>query len=262
MTSTNPVLTPIRIDEMRQAVELLLEARRTRQPIAELPVALRPQTLNEAYAVQDRIAEALGPVGGWKVGAARAGDIPLFAPMPLLGGFARSGQMIAGTLSRMRGIEAEMAFSLGIDLPRRAMPYTRDEVLASIAACHPAIEILETAYEDPDKVDAFSRIADLQMNGGFVYGEAYPDWKKVDLAAEMATMSVDGAVRVESHAIEGFDPVHLLTWLANEGQSRTGGLQAGDWITTGSWTGKVLGGPGTEAVARFSTLGEVRVCFE
>jgi hypothetical protein len=34
--------------------------------------------------------------------------------------------------------------------------------------------------------------------------------------------------------------LRLVLWLANEAQSRTGGLLAGQWITTGSWTGKNL----------------------
>ncbi|HEY0795712.1 MAG TPA: 2-keto-4-pentenoate hydratase, partial [Acidisarcina sp.] len=60
MSVSNSVLTPIESDRMRQAAELLLEGRRTLQPIAELPTELRPQTLAEAYAVQDVMAEALG----------------------------------------------------------------------------------------------------------------------------------------------------------------------------------------------------------
>ena len=259
---SNAGLSSNEIDRMRQAAELLLEGRRTLVPIGELPVPLRPQSLAEAYAVQDMIAEAMGPIGGWKVGRANPGDAPVFAPMPLLGGFVASGGTISRGMSRYRGVEGEMAFVLGSDLPSRANPYTSEEVLAAIAGCHPAIEILETAYIDPDKVDAFSRIADLLMNGGFAFGELCPEWRSIDLSTETAIMAVDGVVRIESHAPEGFDPLTLLTWLANEGQARTGGLRAGDWITTGSWTGKVTANIDSQAVARFSTLGEVRVFFE
>lgn len=255
-------LTPIELDRMRHSAELLLEARRTVNPINELPVDLRPRNLAEAYAIQDVIALALGPLGGWKIGAANPREQPVFAPMPLLGGFAANGATLGGTLSRLRAVEGEMAFLLGRDLPARTTPYTPEEVLAAVASCHPAIEILESAYTDPDKVDACSRIADLLMNGGFAYGSAYPDWRSVDVAAETATMSVDGVIRVESHAPVGFDPVRLLTWLANEGALRTGGLRAGWWITTGSWTGKVAASSGSQAIVRFSTLGEASISFE
>ena len=59
------------IDRQRlyQAAEMLLEARRTLQPIDDLPLALRPKTLEEAYFVQDLMLQALGKAGGWKVGA-------------------------------------------------------------------------------------------------------------------------------------------------------------------------------------------------
>src|ERR1700721_2572517 len=81
-------------DRMRQASELLLGGRRGTPAIETLPEALRPHTLDEAYAIQDIIALALGSVGGWKVGAPSPDATPAYAPMPLLGGFAASGQTL------------------------------------------------------------------------------------------------------------------------------------------------------------------------
>jgi 2-keto-4-pentenoate hydratase len=258
-----PGIDAIEDDLLRQAAEILLEARRSRQPIQSLPEKLRPSTLAEAYRLQDILVSALGPVGGWKVGAASPVAEPLCSPMPLLGGFAASNDTIAHTFSRYRGAEAEIAFLLGRDLPTRDQPYTRDEVVAAIASAHPAIEIMETAFDDPDRVDRLSVIGDLQMNGGFAYGPGLSGWRGVDFTQESASIIVDGAVRVEGKASNpgGTDLLRLVTWLANAGQSRTGGLSAGDWITTGSWTGKVLASPGSEVVARFSSFGDARIHF-
>ena len=64
------------------AAGMLLEARRTNTPIDDLPAAVRPVTLEEAYFVQDRLALAYGEIGGWKVGAPTAEATPMFAPMP------------------------------------------------------------------------------------------------------------------------------------------------------------------------------------
>jgi 2-keto-4-pentenoate hydratase len=50
--------------------------------------------------------------------------------------------------------------------------------------------------------------------------------------------------------------------LANEAQSRTGGLLAGQWITTGSWTWKIMADSGSVALARFLKFGEVIVRFD
>ncbi|AXC10771.1 2-keto-4-pentenoate hydratase [Acidisarcina polymorpha] len=256
-------IDPLNDDKLRQAAELLLRARREREPISELPAGLRPTTLGEAYRLQEIMISTLGPVGGWKVGAPSPDAVPLCAPMPLLGGFGQSNVTIGASFSRFRGVEAEIAFRLRSDLPLRERPYSREEVVAAIAGAHPAIEILEAAFLDPDSADRLSVIGDLQSHGGFVHGAALPDWRDVDFAHESVIMIVDGVVRIESRAsnLAGVDLLRLVTWLANEGQPRTGGLKAGDWITTGSWTGKVLASAGSEAIARFSTFGDVVVRF-
>lgn len=250
-------------DRMRQAAELLLAARRDTEPIENLPEALRPHSLEEAYALQDIVATAFGPIGGWKIGAPSPDATPLFAPMPLLGGFASSGQTLAESYRRYRGVEAEIAFRLGKDLPSREQPYTREEVIGAIASAHPAIELLEPAFIDPDKVDRFSTIGDLQMNGGFAYGPAFPSWQSADLTKESVLVTIDGVVRFEGTASNtaGTDLLRLVVWLANEGQSRTAGLKAGDWITTGSWCGKFTANPGSEVQVRFSTFGGVQIYF-
>jgi 2-keto-4-pentenoate hydratase len=251
-------------DRMHQAAEILLKARREVMPIPELPVKLRPHTLDEAYSLQDIMALAMGPIGGWKIGAPAPDATPIFSVMPLWGGFAASGNRIAGSFKRLRGVEAEIAFCLGKDLPRRAEPYTREEIIDAIACAHPAIELLESAYFDPDKVDRLSLIGDLQMNGGFVYGAPVGDWHSHDLAAESVTVTIDGMVRFEGTASNtaGTDLLRLVTWLANDGSYRTGGLKFGQWITTGSWSGKTLASAGSRAEVRFSGFGDVNLKFD
>jgi 2-keto-4-pentenoate hydratase len=249
-------------DRLFQAAEMLLEARRTLQPIDELPPGLRPQTLEEAYFIQDVMLQALGKVGGWEVGAPTPEATPLCAPMPK-DGFANSGERIAKQFRRMRGVEAEIAFLLGKDLPPRAAPYSREELVDAIASCHPAIELLESALLNPDTADRLTAIADLQSNGGFIAGPPISGWADFNFAGESAQMNVDGFVRVENGKnAAGGDLLRLVFWLANEAQTRTGGLLAGQWITTGSWTGKILADSGSVALARFSQLGEVTVRFD
>jgi 2-keto-4-pentenoate hydratase len=249
-------------DRLHQAAEMLLEARRTLQPIDDLPPRLRPKTLEEAYYVQDVMLEALGAVGGWKVGASAPEATPLYAPMRL-GTFAGNGGRIATEYCRMRGVEAEIAFLMGKDLPPRSTPYSRQEVVEAIASCHPAIELLESALLDPDAADRLTSIADLQSNAGFVPGAAVEGWRDFNFADETAQMNVDGFIRVTGGKnAAGGDLLRLVLWLANEAQGRSGGLRAGQWITTGSWTGKILAESGSVAIARFPGFGEVTVRFD
>jgi 2-keto-4-pentenoate hydratase len=249
---------------MHRAAELLLGARRERQPIAALPEELRPASLIEAYALQDIVAMACAPIAGWKIGAASPQATPLFSPMPSWGGYARSGQRISRNSHRYGGVEAEIAFHLSQDLPVRDRPYSRDEIIAAIGSAHPAIELLESAFADPDQVDRFSVIGDLQMNGGFAFGPPARHWRSIDLAQESVTVAIDNETRFQGTASNsaGTDLLRLVEWLANEGSSRTAGLRAGDWITTGSWSGKTLAYSGQTARAAFVTFGECVVSFE
>lgn len=243
------------------AADMLLDARRTNIPVKDLPVDVRPTTLEEAYFVQDRLAWAYNEIGGWKVGAPTADATPMFAPMPL-NWMSSSGCEMRGITHRLRGLEAEIAFCLGEDLPPRDTPYTRDEVIAAIASCHPAIEVLESGLIEPREAARLSMIADLQMHGGFVFGDAVPNWQNIDFSQEQVSLAVDGAVRVErTGSNTSGDLMRLLPWLANDGSARTGGLKKGDWITTGSWTGMEQASAGSSVDVTFSTAGKVRLRF-
>ncbi len=269
--ATNDI-TSIDRDRLRQASEILLEARRTTTPITDLPARLRPTSLLEAYYLQDVMLEELGTAAGWKVGAPSPDATPIFGPMFDFG-IASNGSLISVNMRRMRGVEAEIAFLLGKDLPLRSTPYTRDEVVAAIASAHPAIELLETAFVDPDAVDRLSMIGDLQQHGGFVHGPAYRGpsgnepastaWRNFDFSTENVTVAVDGAVRTrEGSNAAGPDLIKLVEWLANHGVNRTGGLKAGQWITTGSWMGKTLAEPGSAVHVHFNHFGDVTCTFE
>ena len=243
------------------AADALLDARRTGNTLADLPANLQPQTLDEAYAIQDRLAAAFGDIDGWKIGAPTPDATPMYAPMPLAW-IAASGSVLAGERWRFRGLEAEIAFLVGSDLPPRAQPYTREETLAAMASCHPVIELLEPAFTDPFQATRLSMIADLQMHGGFVYGSAVPNWQSIDFTRELVMLAVDGVVRVErTGSNTSGDLLRLLPWLANEGAVRTGGLRKGQWITTGSWTGYTLASSRCPVEVLFSTAGRVDLRF-
>jgi 2-keto-4-pentenoate hydratase len=254
-------MTGFREKELMDAANLLLDARRTHTPIADLPTGLQPTSLEEAAYIHAVMATAYGEIGGWKIGAGTPDAIPFFAPMPRAW-MATSGAVLSGPTYRYRVLEAEISFLVGEDLPPRAIPYTREEVIAAIASCHPAIEELESGLIDPKAANSLSALADLQMHGGFIHGPACADWKSIDFSKETVTLSIDGAVRVErTGSNTSGDLLRLLPYLANEGAARTGGLLAGQWITTGSWTGNTPALSGSHAEANFAHAGRVSLRF-
>jgi 2-keto-4-pentenoate hydratase len=255
------VITGYREKELMEAADLLLNARRTYKPIADLPPGLQPTSLEEVARVHDAMTLAYEDIGGWKIGAGAPDATPFFAPMPRAW-MAPSGAVLSGPRYRYRVLEAEIAFLIGQDLPPRDTPYTREEVISAIASCHPAIEELESGLTDPKAANNLSALADLQMHGGFIYGPACPDWKNIDFSTETVTLAIDGAVRVErTGSNTSGDLMRLLPYLANEGAARTGGLWAGQWITTGSWTGNTPAIAGAEAEANFAHAGRVSLRF-
>src|SRR5258708_11170706 len=133
-------MTGEREKELMSAASMLLDDRRTNTPVDDLPAAVRPVTLEEAYFVQDRLALAYGEIGGWKVGAPTADATPMFAPMPWA--WIASNDAELGGKHRFRGLEAESAFLIGKDLSPREKAYSPDGVGAAIASCHPSIVVI------------------------------------------------------------------------------------------------------------------------
>ena len=120
----------------RRAAALLIEARRECRPLAALPEACRPRTIAEAYAVQDAFVEARGgTLAGFKIGATsqRAREY-LDIEGPFYGCMFRdavhdSPAVLSAGRFIFALVESEFAVRLEADLPARAEPYGRAEVV-------------------------------------------------------------------------------------------------------------------------------------
>ncbi len=237
------------------AAQLLLEARRARRPLLELPQACRPQTAAEAYAVQDLVLEWLGPVGAWKVGAASASAEPACAPLPA-SFVVPSGHAFPSGSFRLNGLEAEIAFKLAQDLPPRSTPYYPDDVAAAIASVHPAIEVVDSRFTDMRGVDAFSALADLASHGALVVGSGRESDIVVDQTRQRVILEVNGkSVANNIGGNSAGDVFRLLAWLANHAAARCGGLRAGQVVTTGSCTALNLAVTPAQVRATLSGIG-------
>ncbi|MBV9198164.1 MAG: fumarylacetoacetate hydrolase family protein [Alphaproteobacteria bacterium] len=245
-------------EHVDEAVRHLCGARRG-PPLHELPPGCRPQTDADAYQIQEAVALQLGEtVGGWKVGAASAAGAAFCAPIWMRMIRPSPASYLAAEL-RIIGIEAEIAFRLGRDLPARTAAYDRAEVIAG-AALHPVIEVVDSRYADFRALDRLSILADNFSNGGLVYGPAVQDWEKLDLASTAIMVTEDGEPFAGSSAGAARDPIAALVDFANLMNGR-GGVKAGTLVTTGSWTGMVFTRRGAQIVADFGPLGRVEVAF-
>ena len=120
--------------QIQEATRILVRARRDMVPLKGLPDALKPTTIDEAHAIQDETSKSLGKlIAGFKCMAP-----PNQQP--------NRGILYAGTIYQTPcdlpaalvpqcGVEAEVAFIFRQDLPARAVPYSRNEVAATLDAC-------------------------------------------------------------------------------------------------------------------------------
>ncbi|HEX2540508.1 MAG TPA: hypothetical protein VHM00_05445 [Caldimonas sp.] len=259
----------------RAACAALVDARRSARSIDAYPAAWQPTDLAEGYRLQQAVADALGTVGGWKVGAVtpeqrRAQGIDRPIGGPLLGPWLRDAT-VAPAVFRVAEfivpkLECELAFELARDLPARPeRPYTRDEIQAAVKCLRIGIEIVDSRL--PPGTGTLAELADACNNGAYVAGRAVADWTALDLGriGIVLTRSQQGestevAVGSGAAILDG-DPFGAVVMLANAPPAGRGGLRAGEIITTGSCTGAPpLPGAGSYR-AEFEGLGSVEVRF-
>jgi len=234
-----------------QAAELLLRA--WRNPaflLDELPEKLAPLDWAEAHAIQDRLLEQIGPIGGYKVGAAGAMAPISFAPLPE-SGILNSGTTLVGF--HQRWVEAEIAVVISRDLPLREHSYSDEEVGAAIGSVHPVIEVLNSRFRDTTKIDTLSLGADLIMHGALIVGEATT---MPDLIHERVSVMIDGTEASHGQGHPARDLPRLLRHLADHV-----GLREGQIITTGSWNPITVAPENGTVGVKFSRAGSVTVQF-
>lgn len=252
--------------EVRAAARLL--AARTGTRLAALPPDERPADLAAALTVQRAVVAQRGAATrGWKVGCTGPAaekllgyDRPFYGR--LLDGLVHaSPARLPGAGFSMRVLEAEYAFRLGRDLGPAGASWTAETVADAVAAVHPAIEVVDTAYADWLSVGIFSLIADNGVHGAFVLGEGTSDWRGLDLVGGKVTFTIAGGNTIEGKGANVLgNPLASLAWLANETAS-LGGLKAGEIVTTGSTIPPQPVGPAASAEADFAGLGRVAVTF-
>ncbi len=239
---------------------MFLEARRGRPQVTPEPTdALASEA--DAYAVQEQVVRELGPVGAWKVGAPSPTAEPVRAPI-LAADIRASPISVPASRFHMLGIEAEIAYRFGADLPARAHPYDADEVAAAIEGMLPAIELVDTRLRDYAAAPPLWKLADNQLNWGLVTGALTADWRRFDPLTQPVRLEVDSSAVAEGRGGNtAGDPFRLLVWLANHCGPHCGGLRCGQTVTTGSLTGLRFVAPGARVRAILEGLGEVAVTF-
>lgn len=225
-----------------------------------LPSPLAPQDESTAYAIQDTMIRALGPVAGWKVAGSRPHGpscAPVFQDILHVG-----GDPLPWTIDPATEFECEIGFELGRDLPDQGRPYPSEEVAAAIRATRVTVELLAPRFQgSASQSDRWLGIAEGQACGALIVGgQADNGFMDVDRPRQPVRIEADGVVLhkgVGGNALPRLLP--LLVWLANHLRGRDWSLKEGQFITTGSCTGKHPWGDASRIVVNFEGVGELTV---
>jgi 2-keto-4-pentenoate hydratase len=248
----------------------IVELFRGRQRIEILPAELYPLDLDEAYAIQRAFqeieeTEGRGTIAGYKIGLTTpvmqklcGVDEPCYGAIFTREVHHRRAELSATDYCRL-GVETEIAFRLGADLPQAADP---DEIAAAIESCMAAIELIEDLHYDYKRLDAAAMVAGNVWNAGVVLGAPVTDWRTRDLARATARLSVNGQ---EIGSGNGGDvmghPLNALAWLADKLAAAGTPLRRGMIVMTGSMVPIQYPAAGDRVVIEVAGLGSVEVAL-
>jgi 2-keto-4-pentenoate hydratase len=250
--------------DTRQKAERIAELFRRRRPTEVLPPELHPSGLDDAYAIQRIFREieetrGRGAMVGYKIGLTTpvmqqlcGVDEPCYGAMFASEVHHGHAEIFARDYCRI-GVETEIAFQLGNDLPQGG---DRSWVVAAVESAMAAIELIEDLRFDYRRLAAAALVAGNVWNAGAVLGAPVLEWRGLDLARVTARLSINGR---EIGAGKGEDvmghPLNALVWLA--GKLAAGGtpLRRGMVVLTGSMVPIQYPAAGDRVLVEVSGLG-------
>jgi 2-keto-4-pentenoate hydratase len=238
-----------------------LSARRTAAGLSDYPGNL-PETLDEAYAVQDAAMAAWGkPVIGWKVGrvlpplSERFGTDRLAGPI-----FTSKSTSSNGSAPDMPAFaegfaagEAEFLLRIGATPPAGKISFTLEEAADLIDAVHVGIEVASSPLGAINVLGPIAVVSDFGNNNGLVIGRAIEDWRSSGFEDWLVTTLIDG-IEIGTGRASAFPDgaIGSARFLFELMAKRGIALQPGQWISSGAVTGVHDTTPGQTVEAIFA----------
>ena len=237
-----------------------LSARRAADGLPDYPGSF-PETLRDAYAIQDCAIQAWGkPVIGWKVGrilpplSERFGSDRLTGPI-----FFSEAASAVGAGPPMpvfdKGFaagEAEYLLRIGTPPPVGKRSFTLEEAADLIDAVHVGIEIASSPLGSINKLGPIAVISDFGNNNGMVIGRAIPDWRSSGFEDWDVITLIDGQQVGTGRAAAFPDgAIGAARFLFELMAERGIALEPGQWISSGAVSGVHDALAGQRVEARF-----------
>lgn len=248
---------------VQTVAEALAKAHREKKTLDATPFEPLLQEAEQAYAVQDEVARAMGwfdqPVPRhWKSGGPSRTAPLTHAGLPPLHVW-NSPADARGTHFNWRLIEAEVALRLGREVsPADAQAFNPAAAHQWLDGMTVSIEVVDSRW-DKRAASALLKLADLQSHGALVVGE-WQRFEPRDWATQRCEVQIASTGAAEYRGTHPLgDPTWLLpSWLKH--LTRDGAtVKAGTAVTTGSWCGMLPARRGDRVSVTFDGIGETRV---
>ncbi|WP_404339807.1 2-keto-4-pentenoate hydratase [Sphingomonas sp. MMS12-HWE2-04] len=239
--------------------QAFVDARQSGAGLADYP-GTQPQSLDEAYAIQERAIRLFGGrIAGWKVGR---------IPDPLVERYGvnrLAGPIFAGSVVEAPGgeipempiftdgfgaAEAEYLLRLGSLPDRFDRAWTNEEAARFVDDIRIGIEVASSPFQGINEHGPAVTISDFGNNNGLVIGA--PIDPGADFADWPVSLTIDGAVAGAATARAMLDgPFGAVRFLFELAAARGLPLASGQWVSTGAVTGVHQVRPGAAIEAKF-----------
>lgn len=266
----------MKLDAVDRAARILANLRlRTgsdAQQLDELPPGCRPQSLDDAYAIQAATRKLLQARGagtpcGWKIGCTT----------PVMQQYLNIPHPCAGTLYSASvhensvaldvadffqlGLECELAVRLRDDVPARSGGHDRHSVAAYVESIMTSVEIIDHRFRDLTLAGTATLTADDFFSCGCVTGIEVSLGSTLDPTLLTGGFSIDDEPVRETGAGAAIlgHPLTALAWLADHLLAHGTRLSRGEIVTLGSVVKTIYPQAGMRVAAVFEGLDAVTV---
>lgn len=159
------------------------------------------------------------------------------------------------------GAQCELAFIIGNSFPDRHETVDPETIGEIIVACRPTIGLLGRRGFGA-RHDDISAVADFGLHVATICGPAVrADWDKLDQFQLTARINGQRVATAKGSAVLGH-PLEAVALLARELAMQGRQINAGEIITTGSWSPILQVLPGQTLSVEIETVGKVACAFD
>jgi len=261
--------------KINKAAETLYNARIRKKRIIELPKDCIPESIKEAYDIQDELTNKYISADknilliGKKIGCTNEAAK---AQLNVKDSFF--GNMFSNNISKSNCIinseeyfspfvEPEFSFIMKDELDISKGPYNSEIVYDSVSAVLPSIELVDSRFEDWTIMGVSNLIADNAVHAHWIYGNEIKNLYDFNFNDHSVNLFINGKLidKGNSSNVMG-NPINSLTWLINNLALIGKSLPKNSYISTGTCTPAIPIKKGDKVMADFGKLGNVSFIYK